>query len=488
MFKKVSLTLFGILIFLFVVLLIRTYMFQPQAEKPITVLQVPSIDANKAASSLSSAIQFKTISTHDDNLTNANEFIGFHNFLREQYSDVFSKLEVKEFPPFGLLLKWQGRNPELKPIMLMAHQDVVPIAPGTLDLWKQPPFSGTIVDGIVWGRGSLDDKGSLIAIFEAVSYLIEKGFMPERTIYLYFSDEEEILGTEADNVAGFFKDNKIQLEAVFDEGGTILTETYSSDIPQPVARIGLSEKGYLDLELSTQARGGHSAAPLAQTTIGIISKAISKLEEYHFSPIFAGPQKEFLENVERHMPFWDRFIMANNWLFKPLIIKQMSGAPDTNAFIRTTTAPTIFNAGIQANVMPAEAKAIVNFRLNPGETVENVLEKATETIDDPRVTIKALKAVNPSSISRTDTKSFELLLNAIQALYPHQHPIVIPFVTPGVTESRHFSEVSDNQYRFLPCLLTNAQIAGYHGTNEQLSIENLGRMIQYYIILIREFK
>jgi carboxypeptidase PM20D1 len=488
MFKKISLSLLGILILLAVVMTIRTFMFQPFEKKPVSSIKVPIVDVNMAAEHLSKAIEFKTISTHDDNQTNANAFMGLHRFLQEKYADVFSKLEVKDFPPFGLLLKWEGKNPDLKPIMIMAHQDVVPIAPGTLDLWKHPPFSGAIDNGIIWGRGAVDDKGSLISILEGVSYLLGQGYDPERTIYLYFSDEEEILCAAADKVVQYFKDNNIHLEAVFDEGGAILSQAFTPAIPYPVAVIGLAEKGYLDLEVSTQAQGGHSATPLAQTTIGIVNKAVTKLEEDPFAPKFEGLQREFFENLGRHMGFRDRFLMANYWLFKPFLVKQLSWSPDTNAFIRTTSAATVFNAGIQSNVVPAEAKAIVNFRIIPGETVEAVLERARIIIKDPRVKIKTIKAVNPSSRSSSKTKSFDLLRAAIHALYPNQHSIVLPFVTPGVTESRHFSEVSDNQYRFLPCLMTNAEMAGFHGTNEHVSLKNLEKMIQFYIILIKEFR
>jgi carboxypeptidase PM20D1 len=488
MIKRIIYIFIGIIIVLAAIVSVRALLSKPAPMAPIEQAQGLNIDLNVAAENLAKAVQFKTISTHDNNQQYADSFKGLHGLLREKYADVFSKLEVKEFAPFGLLLKWKGKNSNTMPIMLMAHQDVVPIDEGTEHLWDHPPFSGIIDKGVVWGRGSMDDKGSLISILEAVSHLIKENYAPDRDIYLFFSDKEEILGETADNVAQYFKENNIRLEVVFDEGGFILAEAFSPQVPEPVAAIGLSEKGYLDLELSTKSKGGHSSTPPTHSAIGILSKAISELEDNQLTGHLTGLQREFFETLARHMQFKDKLVLTNIWLFEPLILHQAITDRILNAFVRTTTAVSVFNAGIQSNVMPAEATAIANFRIATGETVESTIKHVIDTINNPLVSLKPLKSVDPSPISSKETKAYEAISNNVKALFPKQLPIISPYVTIGVTDSRHFAGVSDNQYRFLPCLVTNSELDGFHGTNERMSVDNIGKMIQFYVMLIKEFK
>lgn len=487
MIKKMILAAFSIVCLIVIILITRTFLLSPLHEDKdhATDIKITKVDTDKAAKNLSKAIQFETISTRDDNKTNAESFKGLHGFLHEAYADVFSKLEVKEFPPFGILLKWQGKDTQLKPIMFMAHQDVVPIAPGTLEKWDHPPFSGQIDKGYIFGRGSFDDKGSLISILEATSNLIRAGYVPERTIYILSTDTEEIGGQTAISVAKYFQENNIKLEAVFDEGGFILKNKFSQ-VSNPVALVGISEKGYLDLELFTTSKGGHSSMPEPQSTVGILSKAISRLEENQFPAHITGIQQEMFENIGRYMSFKDRLFVANLWLFRPLLDWQLSKNPATSASIRTTTAATMFNAGVKSNVLPAEAKATLNFRIIPGETIASVVERVKQTIADPRVTITTLQNNEPSSISSHSNKVFATIKKGINALYPDKETIITPYVLVAATDSRHFVGVSENQYKFLSCLVDNDELSGFHGYNEKLSVDNLEKMIQFYIIMMQE--
>jgi carboxypeptidase PM20D1 len=486
MFKYVTYSILGLILIISAVVLVRTSMLQPLPEAVYANIKIPKIDINTAAQNLSRSIQFKTISTYDNNKENADSFEQFHEFLHKTYPTVFSKLQLKEFPPFGILLKWEGKNPELKPIMLMAHQDVVPISPNSEGSWKHPPFSGAIVGGVIWGRGSLDDKGSLIAIMEAVSDLIKEGYTPNRTTYLFFSDKEEILGETAKKVASYFKENNIRLEAVFDEGGFILADAFK-EVNGPVVAIGLSEKGYLDLELSASSLPGHTAIPHGQTTVAIISKAISKLDEDPFPVHINGFRIKTYETLASHMSFFDKLPLANMWLFEPFIIRFNRNNPLFKAVNSTTSAASMFTAGVRPNILPPEAKAIVNFRIIHGETVESVIEHVQQTIDDPRIALKKLIEVNPSHFSSQDTPAYKAITKIVNVLYPDIHPVFAPFTTLGVTDSRNFADVSDNQYRFLAALESMSELAGFHGTDERLSIDNLGKMIQFYMLLIKEF-
>lgn len=486
MIRKKFTLLFSLSAILVLVLVTRTIMLKPvEIESGPNNIKLAKININRAAQNLSKVIQFETIATLDNNLENAQSFIGLHKYLRESYKDIFTKLEVKQFPPFGLLIKWQGKNPQLKPILFMAHQDVVPVAPGTLDKWKHPPFSGKIDEGYIYGRGSMDDKGSLIAILEAADTLMKAGHAPERTIYILSTDNEEIGGSTAAAVAKYFANNKIHLEAVLDEGGFILSDQFNQ-VSSPVALIGISEKGYMDLELVASAKGGHSSMPEQQTTIGILSKAIVQLEENQLPTHISDVQQEMLENIGSHMNFKDRLIVANLWLFRPLLAWQLTQNPATNAGIRTTTAVTIFNAGIKANVLPAEAKTIVNFRIITGESTASVIEHVRKTISDPRITINPLIRQEPSPFSSYSNKVYSTIEMGIKAIYADKKPIVTPFILVGTTDSRYFVDVSDNQYRFLSCLISKQELSGFHGYNEKLSVNNLEKMIQFYIILMQE--
>ena len=451
----------------------------------VEVLPTVKIDSQTVAQRLSQAIQFQTISTAQTAETKAEEFQKLHLFLQNSFPKVHSILTKETIGNYSLLYTWRGTDASLKPIILMAHQDVVPIDEASLNQWTHPPFSGDIADGFVWGRGTLDDKQNVLSILESVEMLLNENFQPKRTIYLAFGHDEEIGGKNgAVNIAKLLKERGIQAEFILDEGGS-LTDKIVKGIDQPVALIGIAEKGYLSLELSAEDTGGHSSQPPKNTAIGVLSKAISRLEENPFSGGIRGISAQMFDKIAPEMSFGQRFFLANLWLFRPLVERQLSAVPSTNATLRTTTAATMFNGGVKDNVLPIKATAVINFRILPGETTESVTENVRQTIADERVIIKPYgeNAWNPSPISDANSPDFQNIEKTIRQTYPDS--IVAPFLMLGATDSRSFQSISPNIYRFSPMKINSDDLLRIHGINERISVETYSQGIGFYYNLVK---
>lgn len=461
------------------VMVVRSFLIRPNPvsnDVQIVSSETFNIDIGQAVQHLSKAVSFKTISTEDNNATNAASFEEFHAFLQNTYPNVFEKLTLKKMGAYGLLFAWKGQDETIKPILLMAHQDVVPIAKNTDHLWEHEPFSGDIDDKYVWGRGSLDDKASLIAIFETVEQLLKENVTPRRSIYLYFGDNEEIGGATAVETAKYLKDQGVQFEFLVDEGGWVSDDNK--------AYISIVEKGYIDVKLSTKAKGGHSSMPPKITAIGRLSTAISKLENNKFPKRFVGANQLTLDALMPELSFSEKLIATNMWFFGPFLSHTPLKIYFSDSKLQTTTAPTIFQAGVKSNVLPAEANATINFRILPGETTETVIDRVKKVIDDEKITITSDKAWNPSVTSSTDTEGYKLIKAIIHKVISPD-VVVIPNLLSGATDAGRMASVSDYQYRFLCGVFNKLDFAGYHGTNERFSKENVERLMRFYDLLIQ---
>jgi carboxypeptidase PM20D1 len=450
-----------------------------------------TIDAQKVANDLSGAIPFQTISwegggTEGQKKSTANAFVGFHQYLQETFPQVYAKLGHEIIGDNNLLYTWKGTDSSLKPILLMGHQDVVAIESGTENKWMHPPFAGEIADGFVWGRGTLDDKMTIIGLLEAVDFLLAKDFQPKRTIYLAFGQDEEIGGLAgAEKIAQTLKSRGVQLDFVADEGG-FLSMGMVPGVSAPVAMIGTSEKGYLSLELSVETAGGHSSVPPPDSSIAILSTAISKIQAHPMPAHVHGPIGEFLEYAGGSASFPMRVVFKNMWLFGPVVQHILEASPDSNATLRTTSAATMFQAGTKDNVMPGRAMAIVNFRILPGDTIASVIEHTRTVVDDPRVKMQPMSGEPPSEASAespTDSREFRLMQKTLAQVYPEA--VVAPFVFVAATDSKHYAPLTQNIYRFAPLVLDGVDVGRIHGTNERISINNLTRSIDFYVELTR---
>ena len=444
-----------------------------------------ALDTAGAAQRLATALTFRTISYQDSALFDGAEFARFQDYLRRSFPKLHARLKREVTNGYSLLYEWRGTDTTLKPILLLAHQDVVPVEAGTESRWTEAPFAGRIADGFVWGRGAMDDKGNLMAVLEAVERLVADGVTPRRTIYLAFGHDEEVGGTSgAARTAALLASRGVRLEYVLDEGGAITTGLVPG-IAGPVALVGIAEKGYLSLELTVQAEGGHSSMPPPQTATGILSAAVARLEAHQMPRHIRGATAAMLDYIGPEMAFSRRLALSNRWLFGALIERQFGATPSGNAMLRTTTAPTILAAGVKDNVLPSAARAVVNFRILPGDSVAGVLAHARAAIDDPRVTFRVMteSANEPSPVSPVDGESFGLVQRTFRQVAPGV--IVTPWLVVGGTDSRHYDTLTANVFRTGAMGLGPADLGRIHGTNERVAIADYARNIAFYVQLIR---
>jgi carboxypeptidase PM20D1 len=333
----------------------------------------------------------------------------------------------------------------------------------------------------IWGRGTTDDKINLIAICEAVEKQLETGFRPERTVYLVFGHDEEVGGRGALTIASLMKQRGIEAEMVLDEGG-IITKEKVPGLEKPLALLGTAEKGYLSLELTVEIPGGHSSMPEKETAIDVLTKAIVQLRSNPFETEFSEPMQNFFDHVGPEMPFLQRMAMANQWLFKPMIVSTYEKSGPGSAMMRTTMVPTIIQAGIKDNVVPTQAKCVVNFRLLPGDSSDEVIARVKEIIGDDRVKIERLEKgaiAEASAVSTVDGYGYKTVDVIIKQTYPDM--LTTPFLLIGATDSRHFGEVSKNIIKFSPMI----DPIGFHGINERVSLESYQTAIWFYYHLFR---
>jgi carboxypeptidase PM20D1 len=478
--KKVLRVLLGLLIVLILIIVIKTITFRSlQLEiEPVTPPEI----GEESTTNLSKALTFPTISYEVDLPIDSTTFMAFHQFLEETYPLIHATLTKEVISEFSLLYTWQGKNPDLKPIILMAHMDVVP-APEE-EKWEHPPFSGANDGSYIWGRGAIDDKGRLIATLEAVEKLIMENFEPERTIYLAFGHDEEISGLRgAQIIANTLAERGIEAEFVLDEGLSI-TQGIIPMVSKPVASIGLSEKGYMSVALTVEMEGGHSSYPEKETSVTVLNNALYKINNKPMKAKISGPVKEFIRYTGPEIPVIPRAIFANLWLFKGLIINIYEGSNAGNAVVRTVNSPTIVTAGVKDNVIPTKAEAVVNFRILPGETSADVFQHLKKVIADERVSITSYGDIQESSpVSSANSYGFETIHTTIKQMFPEV--MLNPMLAIGQTDSRHYSNVTSNIYRFIPITLLQEDLARIHGLNERISIENYRRAIGFYYQLIK---
>ncbi|KAA9353726.1 M20 family peptidase [Larkinella humicola] len=481
--KRLRWLLIGLAVLL-LVLLVNTLRFSSKQLSDVPPAASVSV-GDSAVNRLVAALRLRTVSYSDESLTDTTQFDQFLSLLQQSFPRIHQQLKRETFNQYGLLYEWKGKNPALKPVLLTGHYDVVPVIQGTQKMWKRPPFDGLLEGGFLYGRGTLDDKSSVMAQLEAVEGLLATGFQPERTIMLAYGQDEEVTGFRgAQTMAAELERRKITLEYVLDEGGVIKTDGIPG-LPRPVALIGIGEKGYASIELTTVSKGGHSSMPPKQTSIGLVAEAVSKLEKNPFPARLDAGLDQMFTYIGPEMPFGQRIVFANQWLFAPLITRIMAQSNSGNATLRTTTAPTIFQAGVKDNVLPIEATATINFRILPGETVETVAERVKEVIDDERIQVNVLKKFisQPSPVSNPNALGFERIHRTIKGVYPET--IVTPYLTLGGTDSRFYARVCPQIYRFSPTPMNDEDTQRVHGTNERISLKDYRNMIRFYATLIR---
>lgn len=476
--KKIVVGFLILFLALSMVVLYNTFKNKPiLGQNKVNLTALPT----DAISHMGQAIQISTETPDDNYKYDSSTFYKYRQFIDQSYPTVKSTLPRTIIDSFNYIYEWKGTDTSLLPIVLMAHYDVVPVESSAVKLWHAKPYGGEVKEGYIWGRGALDDKASMIAILEATEQLLKTGYQPKQTILLCFGSDEESNGRGAIAMVNYFKSKKMKFDMVVDEGGEISTEDMK-DVKHPIASIGVGEKGYVTLVLTAQKEGGHSSIPGKTSSIDLLSKAIYKLREKEMPAKIIPSIKAYLTRTSAYTDqFWKKMSLSNLWLFEKWVLNDMSEAPASNALIRTTIVPTVFNSGVRDNVIPTFATAYVNSRILPGETQQDVFNFVTKVINDTqiKVTYYPNYSTMPSPQTDINSSAFKRVEKAINSTI--EDVVVAPVIMVGATDSRSYRDISDGVVNFSP--LTNAK--GYHGIDERLLITDLQKCIHFYTLLMK---
>jgi carboxypeptidase PM20D1 len=438
-----------------------------------------AVDVDAAAAHLAEAIRFPTVSlvSPDDDRA---PFVNFHAWMQRTYPAFHAVATRETIGEFSLLYTWAGSDPAQPPMLLLAHQDVVPTPADTLDAWSVDPFAGIIEDGAVWGRGAIDDKGSLVAMLEALEALAREGRQPTRTILIAFGHDEEIGGTAgAAMIAQALAQRGVRAWFVLDEGMAAI-ETHPLT-GRPATLIGIGERGFANLAVRAHGQPGHSSTPPPETAVSLVAEAVDRI---HAMPIErrleGGPAIDMMRALAPDLSFTTRMAVANEWLFGGLLRGQVADSPAALALLGTTAAPTMIEGGVRPNVLPGEASAIINFRVHPRDTLEGLLARARAAAGEHEGVVVEWdgRPLAATPVSSTTSASYALVAALAGATMPQAR--VAPALVLAGTDSRNYSEVAQDVYRFQPMSFTDADLERIHGINERLTLENLERSVRFY--------
>uniref|UniRef100_A0A671QSR2 Probable carboxypeptidase PM20D1.2 n=1 Tax=Sinocyclocheilus anshuiensis TaxID=1608454 RepID=A0A671QSR2_9TELE len=487
LFKFLKVLLFSVIFsitVLFLVATVRTFTFDVDAglqlgkwENTTAIsLHLSPQQRKNLLANFKAAIQIPTVSFTETNV-NTSALREFDGLLRKVFPKIFSSSLVQHemVGNYSHLLTVPGSEPDLEPYMLLAHIDVVPA--DEADGWDAPPFSAQEINGFIYGRGTIDNKQSVMGILQALEYLLERGYTPRRSFYIGLGHDEEVNGLHgAANIVKLLKSRGVKLQYVLDEGLAVLDGVISG-LDGPAALIGISEKGQATVKLSVSSAPGHSSMPPRESSIGILASAVKRLEENPMPRLFGyGPERGTFEHLA-HKHVKPRKI--------PFICRVLERKPDTNAFVRTTTAVTMFNSGVKINVIPSYAEAFVNFRIHSAQTLQEVLELVESTVSDERVKVELVNGFDPLPISSYDENTFgyQIIKKTVQSMFPQL--TVAPGICVGNTDSRHYKDITQDIYRFAPSWFKPGDPQRFHGVNERISIQNYEEIVLFYFQLIQ---
>lgn len=472
------LVLAAALLVLVATVLIRTICFKP-GKAPVYPELPVQIEEEAAVRSLQQLIRCKTVSYVDKTKEDEKEFAKLEALLPTLFPQVYATCEAQKLGPRSLLLRWKGKDSSVCRVM-MAHYDVVPVEE---PLWSKPAFEGLLENGVLWGRGTLDTKGTLNGVLSAAETLIKRGFVPQNDVYFAFAGDEEISGDGAPTIVRYFKEQGIRPAMVCDEGGAVVEKVFPG-VTQPCALIGIAEKGPMNLEFSIAGKGGHASAPPAHTSVGVLSAACKAVEDHPFPMRMSKAAGEMFDTLGRHSGFVYRMIFSNLWLFRgvlDMICKK--GGGELNALMRTTVAFTQMSGSQAANVIPPAASMVANLRIMSGETMESCLNYIRGKIP-AEVELKVLYGMNPSAVSRTDGAEWESLKRAIAGTW--KGALISPYLMLACSDSRHYGEISDCVYRFSAMALSKEERGMIHGNDERIPVETIVKAVAFYQRLLQQ--
>lgn len=452
-------------------------------DAPVAAAPVRAVDVARVAEALAAAIRIPTVSTVLGG-PSPEALAALRAHLETSFPALFAAAARELRGDGTLVLRWAGSDATLAPIVLLAHQDVVPVPAESAAAWTRPPFAGEIAGGYVWGRGALDDKGPMLTLLAALDALAGEGFAPRRTVIVALGPDEEVGGAGQRALAAELARQAIRPALVLDEGMPI-GRGLTPGVARPVALVGVAEKGYASFELVVEGEGGHSSMPPRESAVSILAGALTRLTAAPLPARADAPIWSTLAAVAPAADFRTRLAVGNLWLFRPLVERQLAASPSTDAMLRTTMAPTMLAAGVKENVLAPRARAVVNFRLLPGDTREAVAEEVRRRVADARVKIgPTAEGIGdpPSPVSAADGWGFQTIARSVREVMPEA--LVAPGLMVGATDARHYAELSDQVFRFAPIELGPDDLPRFHGVDERLSIENLERAVRIYARLI----
>lgn len=469
----------GAVLLFIAVLLVRAARFKAPAPSS---QPAPAVDVarEQAVEHLAQMVQLATVSSNDWSQVDETQFEAFRALLRQLYPQVHAACSPERCGNTGLLFHWKGASAG-EPVVLMAHYDVVPV---NAERWQQPPFAGKIVDGELWGRGTLDTKITLLGVMESVESLLGKGFVPANDIYMAFAGDEEVAGGGAQAIVKTLKERGVKPAFVLDEGGAIVEKIFPG-VSDPIAVVGIGEKGMADVHLSVQGCGGHASHPPKHTALGVLAKAIAACEAHPFKAQLTFPVRQLFLTVGPHAPFLYRLLFGNLWCFGGLL-KAMAPAlgSELNAMMRTTMSFNMASASKQSNIIPGEASAVANMRLINTSTLDSVKAHMEKAIHDPAVKVEVLHGQEASPYGDPACRQFGTMAEAIRHTWGQQ-VIVSPYLMIACSDSRHYSGLCQNVFKFSAMALSKEQRDLIHNDNERIPVEKIGECVEFYTRLIQ---
>ena len=459
------------------VLLIRTLRFTPPAQENVPAAPL-TLNEEKIVDDMAAMIRCRTVSSHDESMVDWNEFTRFQQVLADRFPLIHEKATLTKLGKTGLLYHLKGES-AAAPSVCMSHYDVVPVDESG---WEKPAFDGIVADGFLWGRGTLDTKGTLCGVMEALEQLLASGYTPKNDLYLSFSGEEEIDGESCRAIVSYLKEQGIRPALVLDEGGAVVDHVFPG-VDGQCALIGIAEKGNVSLDLSLLSQGGHASTPPPHTILGQLSQAAVDIENHPFPRRLTRPVAEMFDTLGRHSSFLYRMIFANLWCFEPVLdmICKKSGG-ELNAMMRTTVAVTRMEGSRAYNVLPPKASMGINVRLMGGDTVESAIAYLKGVIKNDKIDIRVVDGGDPSAVSETCGESWDKLRRAIRQTWPEA--LVSPYLMMAGSDSRNYCAISDHVYRFSAMHLSKEERAMIHGHNERVPIATLLRTVEFYLRLL----
>lgn len=460
------------------IIIIRTLLFKPYKRDEHNPEDI-ALNEEKIVEDMVEMIKCKTVSDRDESLVDRGEFAKFEELLKTRFPRINQACTFEKIGKTGLVYHMKGQFSD-EPSVCMAHYDVVPIHE---EGWTKPAFEGVIEDGCIWGRGTLDTKGTLCGVMEALEQLLAEGYIPKQDLYLAFSGEEEIDGDTCPNIVAYFENKGIKPAFVLDEGGAVVSNVFPG-VSKESAMIGIGEKGSLNLDFTIESNGGHASTPPPHSALGQLSKAVTRIEGKPFKKQLTKPVKEMFDVLGRESSFVYRMIFANLWCFMPilnLICIKMGG--ELNAMMRTTVAVTKMEGSKAYNVLPPKASLGVNVRLLGNDTVESASNYLKKVINDDRISLSVVNGMNPSKYSNTSCDAWNKLKSVVEESWPGV--IVTPYLMMACSDSRHYCRITDRVYRFSAMRLSKEERAMVHGNDERIPIETLIKTVEFYVRLLR---